>query len=136
MMKVVLITAVIFAAFAFSIVKNSPPVTEWKAPPDADKLVNPFKGNATATLEGKKLYSQICFVCHGDKGKGDGIAGVTLTPKPGNFTTPKVQDQTDGALYWKLTEGRPPMASYKTLLTVAQRWQLVNYLRTFSIIKK
>ena len=46
---------------------------EWIAPTNAKELVNPLKGNAAATMEGKKLFTQICAVCHGDKGKGDGV---------------------------------------------------------------
>lgn len=103
---------------------------EWKAPPEADKLKNPFKGNITATDEGKKIYKQMCAICHGNTGKGDGMAGMSLNPRPSNFTTEKVQSQSDGAIYWKLTEGRPPMAAYKNILKEEQRWQLVNYIRT------
>ena len=73
----------------------------------------------------------MCAICHGNYGKGDGMAGSSLTPRPTNFTISKVQAQSDGALYWKLTEGRAPMASYKTILKKEQRWQLVNYIRTF-----
>ena len=85
----------------------------------------------TELLKGKKLYNQMCAVCHGAKGKGDGVAGAALNPKPTNFTSASVQAQTDGAIFWKITEGRSPMASYKTILKEEQRWQLVNYLRTF-----
>lgn len=103
---------------------------EWKAPASADKITNPLKGNATATQEGKKVYKQMCAICHGNSGKGDGMAGMSLNPRPANFTADKFQAQTDGAIYWKLTEGRPPMAGYKTILKENQRWQLVNYLRS------
>ena len=123
-------------SFGFSFPGNTGENNEWKVPLEADKLVNPLIENKTATEEGKKIYAQICTVCHGEKGKGDGAAGIALSPKPGNFTSEKVQQQTDGALFWKLTEGRPPMASYKNILTETQRWQLVNYLRTFKTIKK
>lgn len=99
------------------------------APASADKVQNPYKGNGTATSEGKKLFTQLCVICHGNKGKGDGLAGMNLNPRPANFTSSKVQSQTDGAIYWKLTEGKPPMAPYKQALTDQQRWQLVNYIR-------
>jgi mono/diheme cytochrome c family protein len=104
-------------------------IDDWKAPPEADKLMNPVKGNAAASDAGKRLYVQFCVVCHGDKGKGDGIAGISLNPKPANHAGQKVQAQTDGAIFWKVTTGRPPMASYKGSLTETQRWQLVNYIR-------
>ena len=103
----------------------------WVAPKSADQLKNPFKSSSTAVAEGKKIYQQLCTVCHGPKGKGDGVAGMTLKPRPANFTKDIVQDQSDGAIYWKVTEGRAPMAPYKAALTEEQRWQLVNYIRTF-----
>ena len=103
---------------------------DWKAPASANQLKNPLKGNTSATVEGKKLYKQMCAICHGNSGKGDGMAGMSLKPRPANFTTEIVQDQTDGAIYWKLTEGRAPMAAYKNILKDEQRWQLINYIRT------
>lgn len=102
---------------------------EWQAPPEADNLTNPLKDNASATESGKKIYQQMCAICHGNKGKGDGVAGMGLNPRPTDLTK-QVQDQTDGAIYWKVTEGRSPMASYKEILNEEQRWQLVNYIRT------
>jgi len=101
----------------------------WKAPASADKIVNPYSGSSTFAAEGKKIYESMCIICHGDKGKGNGAAGVSLTPRPANFLAINVRHESDGAIFWKLTEGNPPMASYKTLLTDIQRWQLVNYIR-------
>jgi len=103
----------------------------WVAPKSADALQNPFKDNKDALKKGKKLFTSMCVICHGFKGKGDGVAGAALNPRPANFTSKKVQAQTDGSLFWKMTNGNPPMASYKSILTKEQRWQLVNYLRTF-----
>ena len=104
----------------------------WVAPSSANNLVNPLAGNPSATVAGKTLYKQFCAICHGDKGKGNGLAGMSLKPRPANFTKADVQKQTDGAIYWKINEGKTPMASYKTTLTEEQRWQLVNYIRTFN----
>ena len=102
----------------------------WSAPKNADQIKNPYKGNENATLTGKQLYTQFCAICHGKKGKGDGVAGMALKPRPSNFTKEIVQKQSDGAIYWKVTEGKPPMAAYKETLTDEQRWQLVNYIRS------
>ena len=117
-------------SFAF---RQRPP---WVAPPSADKIVNPLKGNAAATAEGKKLYAQRCAVCHGVKGKGDGIAAAGLHPRPADHTSARVQAQTDGAIFWKMTNGNPPMAAYKTVLTEKQRWELVNYIRVLGAAAK
>lgn len=105
---------------------------DWTAPESADNITNPYKGMKNATLEGKKLYTQYCAICHGKKGKGDGVAGMALKPRPSNFKKDIVQNQTDGAIYWKLTEGKAPMASYKETLTRKQRWQLVNFIRSLN----
>lgn len=101
----------------------------WIAPKSSNSLVNPLKGDENATLEGKKIYTQVCVICHGLQGKGNGGAGVALNPKPANFLAITVMNETDGAIFWKLTEGKPPMASYKDMLKENQRWQLVNYIR-------
>ena len=87
---------------------------KWVAPASADKIANPLKGDANAAASGKKLYKAMCFVCHGPKGKGDGMGGAGLTPKPTDLTSEAVQSQTDGAIFWKIAEGRAPMAGYKT----------------------
>ena len=112
-----------------SMVANQPN-EEWKAPKEADNLKNPLKGISSSISEGQKIYNNMCMICHGSKGKGDGVAGMGLNPRPTNLLNSAVQSQSDGAIFWKLTTGRAPMASYKDLLTEEQRWQLVNYIRT------
>ncbi|MEZ2414979.1 cytochrome c [Muriicola sp. E247] len=103
---------------------------EWKAPESADKLTNSLKNDVSAVANGQRTYKMLCVICHGAKGKGDGMGGAGLTPKPTDLTDTSVQAQTDGALFWKITEGRPPMASYKSALPEKKRWELINYIRT------
>lgn len=132
--KFYLMTIIFFSLSAISIwaFAQEKVNTDWIAPKEADQIENPLKGNVDATKAGKKLYQQQCVVCHGDSGKGDGVAGLALNPKPASFKSEEVQNETDGAIFWKITTGRPPMAAYKDLLTEEQRWQLVNYIRTLS----
>ncbi|WP_339895802.1 cytochrome c [uncultured Algibacter sp.] len=103
---------------------------KWVAPASADKIVNPLKGDVKAAASGKKLYKVLCLVCHGPKGKGDGMAGAGLTPKPTNLTSEAFQSQSDGAIFWKIAEGRAPMASYKSSIPEKKRWEIINYIRT------
>lgn len=109
---------------------NAQTTKPWVAPVSANNINNPLKGNAVATKAGKKTFMQLCSICHGVSGRGDGQAGMALNPRPANFTSAKVQSQSDGVLFWKMTNGRVPMAAYKDILTEEQRWQLVNYIRT------
>ena len=72
----------------------------------------------------------MCVLCHGLQGKGNGEAGLTLDQKPANFLGFDVFNQTDGAIFWKITVGKSPMASYEELLSEDQRWKIVNYIRS------
>ncbi|MCX6168069.1 MAG: cytochrome c [Ignavibacteriales bacterium] len=102
---------------------------EWKAPPFADKMKNPLEADLKVTKDGKITYTTNCASCHGDKGEGNGPAAAALNPKPKNLSSEKVQLQSDGAIFWKITTGNPPMVSWKDALTEKQRWGLVNYIR-------
>jgi len=111
----------------------------WVAPEYSNSLKNPFVGNVKATNDGKEIYNQMCVLCHGLKGQGNGEAGLTLQPHPANFLALNVKSQSDGAIFWKITNGKAPMATYFELLTDDQRWMLVNYIRELeknSIVKK
>ena len=105
---------------------------KFPSPPSADATINPLKGNGEATIAGKKIYTQYCVTCHGNKGKGDGIAAPGLSKPPADHSSDFVQKQTDGALFWIITAGNNPMPTYKTTLTETQRWQVVNYVRTLA----
>ena len=108
----------------------------WKAPPEAKKLVNPVKATPESVAKGKEIFAKVCVVCHGEKGDGKGPAGAALTPPPGNFTDPAVQAQTDGEIFWKITNGRGAMISYKDTYSETDRWNLVNFIRTFAKAEK
>ena len=43
-----------------------------------------------------------------------------------------MSEQTDGELFWKITQGRTPMPAYRGTLSQKQRWAMVNYLRTLA----
>lgn len=103
----------------------------WKAPQIANKLKDPLKNKSLAIREGKKLYNINCTSCHGNLGEGDGIAASGLEPRPTDFTDNTVKKESDGALYWKITKGKPgtSMLGWKSSLTSKERWQIVSYIR-------
>jgi hypothetical protein len=53
--------------------------------------------------------------------------GAALNPKPKNLAGKAVQVQTDGELFWKISEGRGAMPTWKSL-PEKDRWSLVRYI--------
>lgn len=102
----------------------------WKAPASADAKKNPLTADAATLVAGKAVYVKECQSCHGKKGKGDGPSAAQLDKPAGDMTSAATQNQSDGALYWKIAEGRKPMPSFKKKLTETQIWQSVVYMRT------
>jgi len=105
---------------------------EWKAPARAARKKNPIPADEASIAAGRKVYVAQCLSCHGEKGHGDGPASKDLTPKPRDLATPAIATQTDGAIFWKLTEGRKPMPSFEKLISEDERWQVINFIRTYS----
>ena len=106
---------------------------EWKAPADAKNTKNPLadkKGDKSELAEGKKLADTNCVTCHGASGKGDGPAAAALPPpKPADWTSAKIASESDGELFWKISNGRGAMPPWKHL-PEKDRWKLVNYIRS------
>ena len=106
------------------------PLEPWVAPSRAAKKANPEHADSNSLNVGKRVYERECMACHGSKGMGDGPKAADLERRPGNLADPAMWDQSDGALFWKLTEGRAPMPATKTLLSDDERWHVINYVRT------
>lgn len=103
----------------------------WTAP-DADKAKkNPVPAGAKTAEAGKKLAQINCVTCHGPDGKGTGPAAQALNPKPADWTSKKVQDESDGELFWKISNGRGAMPAWKATLSETDRWTLVHHVRSF-----
>lgn len=108
------------------------PAEEWKAPARAARKKNPIPADEQSVAAGKIVYAKECLSCHGTTGKGDGPASKALEKNPGDLSKASMWEQTDGALFWKLTEGRKPMPSFEKNLSEEQRWQVINYTRTLA----
>jgi mono/diheme cytochrome c family protein len=95
----------------------------WRAPEQAAQKKNPLASRPLLAIGGAKLFMHHCAECHGRNGEG--------LKKAADLQLPVVQQQSDGTLFWKITNGNPDhgMPSFSRL-PEAQRWQLVLHLRT------
>jgi len=127
-----IISAVVAVLAIGTTVATTQTAPEWKAPSRAAKKKNPVAADAASLAAGKKVYVKECLTCHGASGRGDGPKAKDLERPPGNLANPKLWEQSDGELYWKITTGNKPMPAYETTLPEADRWHAVNFIRTFA----
>ncbi len=111
---------VLLCAAAFAQIAERPP---WIAPADAAARPNPLKDKPELASGGRKIFLRSCTTCHA---AGPGQKGPDLS-------RPATQEETDGALFWKISSGnsRAGMPDYRSLPD-GQRWQLVLYIRSLA----
>lgn len=118
-------------AFALSLTAFMQGKKPWVVPDAAAKKANPVKSDAASLKEGKELWSKHCVSCHGKAGLGDGSKADQLKTEPGDFSKADFQKQSNGSLFYKISEGRGDMPNFKKKLEGEEEvWSLVNYLRT------
>jgi mono/diheme cytochrome c family protein len=105
---------------------------KWNAPAAEAQKKNPVAASQSAISAGQKIYSKTCAMCHGKTGDADGPAVIELNIHPAKLSDPKLATESDGALFWKITTGKKPMPTYGKRLSETDRWNLVNYIRTFA----
>lgn len=129
--------AILFTAACGASAQEKPKGKPWPAPDEAISMKNPLmKVTADTVLtNGKELYALNCKSCHGLKGKGDGTKAAQIEIQCGDFTSEEFAKETDGTLFWKMTEGRKPMPGFKEKLTDEERWEIICYIRTFAVTK-
>ena len=94
------------------------------------------------------LYSRDCAACHGETGKGDGVAGKDLPGMakmdpamrrgPADFTdSGQMLSGPDALLQGKILRGGmgTGMPEFGSLYTDEELWAMVSYLRTFLFTK-
>ncbi|WP_445731316.1 c-type cytochrome [Mariniflexile sp.] len=125
---VLLLSAIILALYSFSSITQD----KWIVPKEYQSKKNPTNAKDKANLAvGKSLFSKHCQSCHGKEGYGDGPKAAEQKGDLGDFSSDATQSQTDGALFYKMTEGRNDMPSFKKKMPDDEdRWLIVNYLRT------
>jgi mono/diheme cytochrome c family protein len=103
----------------------------WVAPASEKAKKNPLPADKKTIEQGEKVAKINCVSCHGPLGKGNGPAAVALNPKPADWTSKRVQDEPDGEIFWKVTNGRGAMPSWRHL-PENDRWAVVRFIRTLA----
>lgn len=99
--------------------------------------VNPIKADDASIARGKELFNINCKLCHGETGEGNGpIAAFLINYKPANLTSPLIKAFPDGQIFLVISNGVPDrMPPLNENLTVNERWDVVNYVRTLKASK-
>jgi mono/diheme cytochrome c family protein len=106
---------------------------DWVAPDSAKKQQNPIKATPDSIQKGKAIYEKKCLSCHGESGKGDGPVAKMQSEMPQDLTDAKLMSEmTDGEIFWKISTGKDPMPKFDKILSKDDRWNVINYVRTFS----
>jgi mono/diheme cytochrome c family protein len=124
-------SALILLAAAIGQNPSYKPDPDWRAPDEAAARPNPLAHKSQAAAGGRKLFLRNCAECHNKDGSG------IVRKHAADLQLAVVQAQSDGTLFWKLTNGNPDhgMPSFSKLPEL-ERWQLVLYLRTLKPAEK
>ena len=80
---------------------------------------------------GKAVFERMCIHCHGEGGAGDGsiteVAGGKYPVVPSYQSR---ADLPDGKMYHTLMYGKGLMGSHASQISVEERWQVIQYVRT------
>ena len=127
-------------------------ITVHDQPVDLITAVNPYRELAAqepeayaAHLEnGKRVYYENCFYCHGDAMAGDGMYAHALNPIPSNFTDKGVlPNLQESYIFWRISKGGPglpeeggpwdtAMPAWESFLTTEEMWDVALFLYEFN----
>ncbi len=103
-------------------------------------LLGEVSGWAQNQAEGRKLYASYCATCHGEKGKGDGMAAKSLPAKLADHTNGAIMNQmNDKFLLDIIAKGGGAvgkssfMPSWGSALDEKQIRDLIAFIRTLAV---
>jgi mono/diheme cytochrome c family protein len=93
---------------------------------------------------GRRVYYENCFFCHGDAMRGDGMYARGLNPIPTNFADAgAIALLQESFLFWRISKGGPglpeeggpwdtAMPAWEKFLTEDEMWDVILFLYDFS----
>lgn len=127
-------------------------ITVHDKPFDLDTLDNPYRQLETRDPEafaehvadGRRVYYENCFFCHGDLLSGEGMFAHGLNPIPTNFQDGSIIPiLQEGFLFWRIAKGGPglpdeagpwdsAMPAWENFLTEDEMWNVILFLSDFT----
>lgn len=84
--------------------------------------------------QGKYLYTQYCWTCHGDKLDGNGPlyneGEGKYSAKPANLINEDMQGSADGRFLNAIMHGKGQMQQHSDKLSPMERWKVIHYIRS------
>jgi mono/diheme cytochrome c family protein len=94
------------------------------------ELKIPYAEDAALLEKGKKIYTNFCVHCHGEKGDGNGtlvqrdkFAGVP------SYYGATLQNLPEGKMYHTIYYGKNMMGSHASQINYAERWAVIGYVK-------
>jgi mono/diheme cytochrome c family protein len=101
---------------------------EWLVPREQSVLPNPSDYTLENVKKGEVIYTRNCQSCHGDPGKNNPLA---LDPLPVDIASDRMHTNSEGDLYYKITNGRGIMPPFEATLSEDDRWKLINFIMNY-----
>jgi len=120
----IIISILFFQLFSVFVISQ-----EWLVPADKRGRLSTFEFNDSIRKAGMQLYNLNCISCHGTPGKGN---FQRLVPPPGDPATEKIQNNSDGEIFYKVTTGRGQMPSFKNTVSNRDIWNIISYIRSYN----
>lgn len=92
-------------------------------------LRNPMAPTPAHLEHGKSLFETNCAPCHNADGRGAGPVAFQLVLPPPDLTAGMPPHRTDGYVYATIRNGSLVMPAYGDAMSVAERWELVLWVR-------
>ncbi len=96
---------------------------------DAEGLRDPVPADVASLAHGAALFAQRCAACHGETGHGGGPVSKFFPPAP-DLAYSAIRARSDGYLFGTITFGGRAMPPQDEGLTVRDRWDFVNHVRS------
>jgi mono/diheme cytochrome c family protein len=90
---------------------------------------SPVAPDDALLARGAERFGIYCQPCHDERGEGKGVLFQRANVPTANLLEKKIQDQTDGALFDTITNGKGLMAGYRYPISAHDRWAIIAHVR-------